>query len=697
MVARQIRLNVTIGVGGAALLFALVGSFVLPTGASVAGSLVWIGFGVLPLYVVGVWLARRRPDHPQAWRLLLGASASAVGVAFEQVVGSSYSSPDSDGWLLWVNLIYQEISMVILITIVLLFATYPDGIVERRWQSIVVRTSWCWLALPPLLLLTSPTLVIDPYLLSPLPTVPNPFAVAWLTPLAPALELVYISYPGGIAAMAVLFARYLESSTEQRRRMRLLVYTIAAGIPILLAGFVMKLVGVPQDAFVLRVVESLYLPILVMIPVSIVIGVMRYRMYEIDIIVRRSVVFGVLSAGIVIIYVALVVAPGLALGDQIPVQLAVVITIAAALAFQPLRRRLEALADRWVFGKRVNRYQLLTDFGTQLEATVGLADLLPRLAGAVQQGLRAPWVRVSVPGSSAVAGEPAGRAELTVPLERPGDRPGISWTVQGTIECGSKPGGYEPGDQELLTTLAGQASTAIANVRLTAELGDRLDELERSRARIVAAQDVERRRIERNIHDGVQQELVAMMMKIRLARNQVGRGERTPNDAFDELQQDTKELLADLRELAHGIHPPVLSDGGLVAAVEARAARLPFDVRLISAPTLRSRRFAEDVEGAAYFVVCEALTNVLKHSAATRTEVTLSSTPGRLSVRVHDDGAGFARTEPAGSGLTNLRDRVEALGGRFGVETAPGMGTLISADLPVAANGRGPVTSGSQL
>jgi signal transduction histidine kinase len=285
------------------------------------------------------------------------------------------------------------------------------------------------------------------------------------------------------------------------------------------------------------------------------------------------------------------------------------------------------------------------------------------------------------------SGEPSGPADLTVPLERTGDRPGVSWTVQGTIECGGKPEGYEPVDRELLTTLAGQASTAIANLRLTAELAARLDELERSRARIVAAQDVERRRIERNIHDGVQQEVVALMMKLRLARNQIGRGERTPEDALSELQFDVKELLVDLRELAHGIHPPVLSDGGLVAAVEARTARLPFDVRISAPASLRSRRFAEDVEGAAYFVICEALTNAVKHSGAQATDIELSTTPGQLSVQVSDDGAGFASDDPPGSGLTNLRDRIEALGGRFSVETGPGRGTRVLADLPVSVNG----------
>jgi signal transduction histidine kinase len=683
--ARQAWLTTTFAVGGVSLVIAVVVSIVAPRGVTVGGSLAWIGFAVLPLYLVAVWLCRQRPDHPQAWRLLLVTTAGAVGVAIEVLVRLAFAELSWISWLWWANLLYQLTAVLSEIGAAQVFATYPDGVVEKPWQAKIVRLTWWWLVLPPLLLLVSPTIPVDQYLINPAPTVPNPVAVPGLAALAPAVSTIYGSHLAGLLAMVVLLARYRESEREQRRRMRLLVAVVAFGVVVLVASLLLGVLGAPSG--VIRAVQSLFIVVLFMVAVSIVVGVMRYRLYDIDLIVRRSVVYGGLSAGIAAIYIGLAALPGLALSDQIPVQLAVVLTIVAALAFQPLRRRLENVADRWVFGKRVNRYQVLTEFGAELEATVGLGDLLPRLAAAVKEGLGAPWVRVSLPGAGSTAGEPAGPVGLTVPLERAGDRPGVSWTVQGTIECGAKPGGYEPVDTELLTTLAGQASTAIANVRLTAELAARLAELEKSRARIVAAQDAERRRIERNIHDGVQQEVVALMMKLRLARNQIGRGERTAEDALAELQVDVRELLVDLRELAHGIHPPVLSDGGLVAAVEARTARLPFDVRITVPSDLRGRRFAEDVEGAAYFVVCEALTNAVKHSGATGTEVELTTTPGRLSVLVRDDGAGFAQADLPGTGLTNLRDRVEALGGRFRVETEPGKGTTVIADLPVATNG----------
>ncbi len=652
---------------------------------TLAGSLAWLCLGILPLYVVAVWLARRRPDHPQTRRLLLVSTTFVVGVLTENAVAYRYAGPGSNGWLFWVNLGASVVNLLGTSVSLLLFATYPDGDVELRWQRVIVRVIWALPVLPLLWVVTCPAVPLDTYLADSAPGAPvtlhSPLFVPVLAPLGPILQAVSNPMVLGIAAVGVLFYRFLAAPPDDRRRMRLLTYTLLAGLPILLAIVVLTAAGVPDDAPVVRIVSAFYIPIMLAIPVSIVIGVLRYRLYDIDVIVRRSVVYGVLVVVIALGYVALAVAPGLALGDQIPVQLAVVVTVLAAIAFQPLRRRLERLADRWVFGERVNRYRLLTEFGAGLEHTVAVDELLPRLADTIRRGLGAPWVRVMVTGiDDAVAGPPEGDAGLAVTLENP------TGGSLGVIECGTRPDGYDDQDRELLTTLAGQAAAAIVNVRLSAELAERLAELDRSRARIVTAADAERRRIERDIHDGVQQQVVALMMKVRLARNQVGRGDRTADDALAEIGVDIRDLLTDLRELAHGIHPPVLSDGGLVAAVEARAARLPFPVRVVAGAGVREHRFGEDVEGAAYYVVCEALTNVAKHADGTGTEVDLTNGNDELTVVVTDHGSGFVTAGRTGMGLTNLRDRVEALGGRLAVESEPGQGTSVSARLPLGAS-----------
>jgi signal transduction histidine kinase len=655
---------------------------------TLTGALVWLCLGVLPLYIVAVWLARRRPDHPQTRRLLLLASTFVAGSLIENAVAYFDSGPASDGWLFWANLTASMVNMLGTAVSLILFATYPDGDVELWWQRVVVRVLVVLPVVPLLWVLANPAVPLDTYLADSVPDapsmLPSPLFVPALAPLGPALQSLNNPILLGIAAIGVLFHRFLTAPPEQRRRMRLLTYILVGGLPILLAVVVLQAAGVPDDAPAIKVISALYLPFLLAMPVSIVIGVLRYRLYDIDVIVRRSVVYGVLVVIIALGYGALAVAPGLALGDQVPVQLAVVLTVLAAIAFQPVRHRLERLADRWVFGERVNRYRLLTEFGAGLEHTVALTDLLPRLADTVRRGLGAPWVRVSVAEvDEAVAGRPEGPADLAVTL----DNPAAGRGAMGRIECGARPDGYDDQDRELLTTLAGQAAAAIANVRLSTELADRLAELDRSRARLVTAADAERRRIERDIHDGVQQQVVALMMKVRLARNQIGRGERAADDALAELGVDIRDLLTDLRELAHGIHPPVLSDGGLIAAVEARTARLPFTVHVSARDDMRERRFADDVEGAAYYVVCEALTNVAKHAeGGTATEVDLSDGDGELTVVISDHGPGFVDRGSGGTGLTNLRDRVEALGGRLRVESTPGLGTKVSAHLPVGAD-----------
>jgi len=469
----------------------------------------------------------------------------------------------------------------------------------------------------------------------------------------------------------VLLVRFVRVDGRQRRRMQLMVYTATAAMVITILTGVL-----PPGSPALKVVYALAVPLMAAVPLSIVVGVLQHRLYDIDVTVRRSVVYAALVVGIAGVYVVLTAAPGLAFGAQIPVEAAVLVTVVAALAFQPLRRRLERWADLRVFGARVDRYRLLTAFGSELEQTEEFGRLLPRLADTVARGLDASWVRVSLPGVDAVVGEPAGPADLIITL------PASGW-----IECGPKPGGYDDGDRELLTTLVAQASTAIENVALTAQLAERLDELRASRARIVAAADAEWRRIERDLHDGVQQHVVALLTKIRLARNAVGRGEDVTAQ-LAAVQTDAADLMADLRELAHGIHPPVLSDRGLVEAIETRADRMPVPVATRADPELRERRFAADVEAAAYYVVCEALTNVVKHADASMAAVELSTADGRLTVLVRDDGSGAA-ADGGGHGLTNLRDRVEALGGRLRVEGSAGSGSAVAAELPVGGHAHG--------
>jgi signal transduction histidine kinase len=231
---------------------------------------------------------------------------------------------------------------------------------------------------------------------------------------------------------------------------------------------------------------------------------------------------------------------------------------------------------------------------------------------------------------------------------------------------------------DLVRAVGGAASLALENERLDAELRANLHELRASRARIVESADAARRRIERDLHDGAQQQLVAILLALRMARSRVEGDPAAAGEMIDASIRDLTEAIDNLRELARGIHPAVLSDRGLGPAVDALASRLTLPVEVGEMP---SERLPENVEVAAYFVVAEALTNVARYADATHARIDVTRENGRVTVAIADDGVGGA--DPAkGSGLRGLADRVAALDGRLEVESADGRGTTVRAVIP---------------
>jgi signal transduction histidine kinase len=570
----------------------------------------------------------------------------------------------------------------------LLIGSYPDGLVERSWQRLALRCSWIVLLGPPLALLASPVVPVSPFIAMDL-AVANPYAVSWLAWLAqPALWLAANSWWVAVIGVLVLCARFLAADAAGRARMRVLFVVVVVGIGLYVAGTVAYALGAPDNSILVVTLLTLGSLSAILIPGAIIYGILRHRLFDLDLVVRKSVAYGAALLLIAAAYAVIAATPGMMLGNRVPVSVAVAVTIAAALAFQPLRRRLESAVSKRLFGDRVRQYQLLTNLGTTMEQTAELDELLPRLAHAVRDGIGASWVQVRLRDADGswlndpvgVAGEVTGESAAGVDLARAGD-------LIGRVDLGPKPGGYAPADLELLTTVATQATTAVANVRLATQLKEGLEELSTSRVRLIAAQDAERRRIERDLHDGIQQEVVALIAGLRLARNRLARDQLTADELSD-LQDQAREMLRDLRELAHGIHPPVLSDNGLVAALESRVTRFPIPVEIIADDGLRDERFSEEVEGTAYFVACESLTNVAKHAGAEGVQIKLSRFYNLLSLAVEDSGRGFVPNGARSGGLANIRDRVEALHGRLTIESHVGAGTTVSAELPLAPRAR---------
>jgi signal transduction histidine kinase len=234
-------------------------------------------------------------------------------------------------------------------------------------------------------------------------------------------------------------------------------------------------------------------------------------------------------------------------------------------------------------------------------------------------------------------------------------------------------------DPALLDAVASAAGLALENERLLAELRVQLDEVRDSRARIVEASVTERRRLERNLHDGAQQRLVTLSLHLRMAQETLHDDPLAAEAMLDGVGEDLKQALDELRELARGLHPAVLTDRGLAPALQSLANRSPFPVKVAGVPALR---LPQPVEEALYYVVAESLTNAAKHSGATEGSVELSTTPETVVVEIRDSGRGGANLTN-GSGLRGLVDRIEALGGELRVSSPSGDGTVIRAELPL--------------
>jgi signal transduction histidine kinase len=288
------------------------------------------------------------------------------------------------------------------------------------------------------------------------------------------------------------------------------------------------------------------------------------------------------------------------------------------------------------------------------------------------------------------------RSEVSVPY-RPDDAPpGVDDDYTVEVRHQGDPLGalsvampandpMDPTKERLVADLAAQAGLVLRNVGLTEELRARIDDLKAAQKRLVAAQDGERRRLERNIHDGAQQQLVALSVKLRLAGGLLDHDTEKVRGMLTQLQTDTNVALEDLRDLARGIYPPLLADRGLASALESQARKAPFPVE-VQAQGIG--RHEQEVEAAAYFSCLEALQNVGKYANASRAVVTLSDGDGHLRFEVTDDGAGFDPSHVGyGTGLQGIADRLGALAGTLSVTSSVGAGTTVTGSIPVAGDG----------
>lgn len=540
---------------------------------------------------------------------------------------------------------------------VLLFLWFPDGHLTRRGWRVV---AWAGLVGAAVAL---PGFAMDPDLGDQFIGGRNPFAVAG----APIDLLLGIGMPlflgSFVVAIVPMVQRLRRSSGVERLQLRWFVFaSMCAAVVLPSVALLWSLVPAVRPLTALALTSM---------PIAAGIAILRYRLFDIDLVISRTLTYGALTLSLAGIYAVAVVVLGAALGRSSAWATAGA-TLAAAAAFGPIRRRLQDVVDRRFNRARFDALQQMSLFLDDLRTGRAAPEDVERV---LRKALDVEdlEMRLVLPGS-AMAVDLSGRPVA----DDPGDGRG-RWPIRraGTI-VGSVVGPPDLAERgSLVPKLLDAGALAVEVARLRVELRRQLEEVEASRTRIVAAADRERRRIERDLHDGAQQRLVSIGLALRHAQHALGTTAdpdvgRTLDDAVAEITVAIDEL----RQLAGGLRPAQL-DAGLGAALRDLARRAPLPVEVDAA----ADRFPTDIEAAAYFCACEGLTNAVKHAHATRVQLTARRDNGRLVVSVADDGVGGAVARN-GSGLTGLTDRVAAHGGTLTLDSDEGRGTTLIAEFP---------------
>ena len=669
-----------------------IACFVVEFGSDVA-AFIWLT-PFLGTYVAGVAAFRLQPQHVASRRLLVFGTLATLFIGSSVAIAVAFDAEGREWWLGPTNLAVQFIGLGMEAAMVALLVVYPDGSYHRSYEGRVVRGAVILALTMPLVLLVvrgslAPSWVFawgaEPGSASAFPDIASPVHVDLLaflsTPARALLEGALVLGP--LVGSILVVLRYRRLPKDQETRVRWPMYGVLLLLLIPLAALLHEYGGLPRIAF-----DGVIVFALLALPASILIGLVKPDLFDVDRAMRRSFVYVPLWLAIAGAYLGIAAALGVAasaLGLQVTVALAIVATVLV----EPARRKLAQRATRWARGASLSGEEMVRWLGETLQDTLDQRELAARLAEATTRGLDIRWATIALDGLEPVThGMRDEVPSITAELVHAGKH-------LGHIECGPRTHGrHQATDVETLAAVARQASLTIHNARLAEELRASLDavrvqaaELSASRSRIVAAEAAARRQIERDIHDGAQQDLIALIARIGLARNELGTDTNTLAPVLDELQVEVRDTLTNLRRLASGIHPTELSDHGLVEAIEGRSARMPVPVIIACEPDLRTARFDEQTEGAAYFFVSEAMANAVKHAQATGVRIQVQRCAGHLEIEVSDDGLGFDSAAVGGTGLRGLRDRMESLGGNVTLVTASGQGTTLTARLPVGGEG----------
>jgi signal transduction histidine kinase len=545
-----------------------------------------------------------------------------------------------------------------IILLVAFFFVFPDGRFVPRWSRI------------PLLVCTAGFTLI--FFLTGASVVENPPDWTGL--------MVAGGAAAGIAAQIYRYVRVSDPLQRQQTKWVVLGVTgaLATSIVFAFAGPLFPTIGRPETGYDLTSATTITLAYL-FIPVTLGLAILRYRLWDIDVVINRALVYGVLTIGLAGLY--LVVVGGLQALFQARGHLpsSLLATALIAVLFAPLRGRLQTAVNRLMYGERDDPYRVLTRLGERVGAALAPEAVLPAIAETVANAMKSPHVAIALQQAGTFT--PAASrgvfdgAPLRVPLEYQGE------TVGELLVAPRSPGEeFSPADQRLLGDLARQIGPAARAVCLAADL-------QRSRERLVTAREEERRRLRRDLHDGLGPQLGALTLKIETIRNRFA-NDRDLDAALIDLTERTQAALSDIRRLIYGLRPPALDELGLLAAIGQAAEQYgqqgdgSLHVTVDAPQSLPPLPAA--VEVAAYRIVQEALANVVRHSAACAGQVSVALDEERnvLRVQIVDDGHGLPDQHHAGVGLVSMRERAEELSGSCSIASPPSGGTMVTVELP---------------
>jgi signal transduction histidine kinase len=653
----------------------------------------------IPLLLIGGLIRARRPDEPLGKLLLAQGVAAAVMLATGEYATFSalgHRGLPFTGGAAWVSSVIQS---ALVVSLVLLVLAFPTGrLVSRRWRIVG------WAVIVVMLLGMGTAAFGGPMFNSNIDYIRNPLAIhpnAALKALVGVGTEVFVPF-SIVGVLAHLVVRYRRSTGEEREQLKwFLSASVAAPIIIFVPTFFFQNV---MNGFFGNVAWTIG-PLGVILAVGV--AILRYRLYDIDVVINRTLVYGLLAAFITAVYVAIVVGIGAAVGQgaRPNLGLSILATAVVAVAFQPVRQRVQRLANRLVYGKRATPYEVLSAFSERVSAGVAGDETLAKVAQMLGDATAASttvWLATDGSLEPAVTWPEDGRPSRPVPVGSDPDPLPIEATLAlpvrhqgallGAISLVKRPGErLAPAEEQLARDLAAQAGLVLHNVRLVAELRARLAELQSSRAKLVAAQDRARKRLERNIHDGAQQQLVALSVKANLARQLAAKNPAKADELLRSLRSDLDRTLADLSELTRGMVPAALSELGLVDALRAQASRAALPVVIDAADDLGE--LPVDVQAAVYFSVLEALQNVAKYASASRAVVRVRARDDGHVFEVEDDGRGFdTSTTSYGTGMRGMAERLTGVGGALDVRSVLGAGTTVTGRIPSAARSDSPAS-----